>query len=144
MISTGPYEVAYDLLGKRKDIYDTRPHLIVSGDCISKGVHSALLPYGVGKTALYYIQLEVPIMNTQWKTYRRLISHIAFLVQSPRSYRYLQDVESKQLLYDLLGSKDFVGKIHITQGDYEKLRTKAHISFLADLAGYKSTKIYRI
>jgi hypothetical protein len=68
-------------------------------------VHSALLPYGIGKTALYYIQLEVPIMNTQWKTYRRLI---AFLVQSPRSYRYLQDVESKQLLYDLLGSKDFV------------------------------------
>ena len=98
MISIGPYEVAYDLLEKGKGIYDTPPHLIVSGDCISKGVHSALLPYGVGKTARYYIQLEVPIMNTQWKTYRRLISHIAFLVQSPRSYRYLQDVDSKQLL----------------------------------------------
>src|ERR1700722_15810179 len=97
---------------------------MVSGDSISKGVHSALLPHG-------------PMENSS-------TIDITFFIQSPRSYRYLQDVESKQLLYDLLGSKDFVGKIHITQGNYEKLHTKAHIGFLADLAGYKSTKIYRI
>ncbi|KAN0067997.1 cytochrome protein, partial [Elaphomyces granulatus] len=92
MISIGSYEVAHDLLEKRKDIYDTRPRLVVSGECISKGMHSALLPYG-----------------PQWKAHRRLISQFLSNRQT-RSYRYLQDVESKQLLYDLLGSKDFVGE----------------------------------
>jgi hypothetical protein len=94
---------------------------MVSGDSISKGMHSALLPHG-------------PMENSS-------MIDITSFIQSPRSYRYLQDVESKQLLYDLLGSKDFVGKIHITQGNYEKHHTKAHIGFLT---GYKSTKIYRI
>jgi cytochrome P450 len=55
-------------------------------------MHSALLPYG-----------------PQWKAHRRLISQFLSNRQT-RSYRYLQDVESKQLLYDLLGSKDFVGE----------------------------------
>ena len=92
MISIGSYEVAHDLLEKRKDIYDSRPRLVVSGECISKGMHTALLPYG-----------------PQWKTHRRLISNFLSNRQT-RSYRYLQDVESKQLLYDLLGSKDFSGE----------------------------------
>jgi hypothetical protein len=92
MISIGSYEVAHDLLEKRKDIYDSRPRLVVSGECISKGMHSGLLPYGA-----------------QWKTHRRVISNFMSDRQI-RSYRYLQDIESKQLLYDLLGSKDFSGE----------------------------------
>jgi cytochrome P450 len=89
MISIGSYEVAHDLLEKRKDIYDSRPRFVVSGECISKGLHTALLPSGA-----------------QWKTHRRLASNLLSDRQL-RSYRYLQDVESKQLLFNLLGSKIF-------------------------------------
>jgi len=92
MISIGSYEVAHDLLEKRKDIYDSRPRFVVSGEGISKGFHMALLPSG-----------------TQWKTHRRLASN--FLSHRKiRSYRYLQDVESKQLLFNLLGSNYFPGE----------------------------------
>ena len=89
MISIGSYEVAHDLLEKRKDIYDSRPRFIVVGECMCKGLHFQLLPSGA-----------------QWKTHRRLGSN--FLSnRHVRSYHHLQDVESKQLLYDLLGSSDF-------------------------------------
>jgi hypothetical protein len=91
MVSIGSYEVAHDLLEKRKDIYDSRPRLIV-GECICKGFHLQLLPFGA-----------------QWKTHRRLASNFLSNRQT-RSYRHLQDVESKQLLYDLLGSNDFSGE----------------------------------
>jgi cytochrome P450 len=92
MVSIGSYKVAHDLLEKRKDIYDSRPRSIVVGECICKGFHSQLLPSGA-----------------QWKTHRRLASNFLSNRQT-RSYRHLQDVESKQLLYDLLGSKDFSGE----------------------------------
>jgi cytochrome P450 len=92
MISIGSYEVAHDLLEKRKDIYDSRPRFIVSGECMSKGLHTGLLPIGA-----------------QWKTYHRLILNLLSNRQI-RSYRYVQDVESKQLLFNLLESNNFSGE----------------------------------
>jgi cytochrome P450 len=92
VISIGSYEVVHDLLEKRKDIYGSRPRSIITGEHICKGLGTGLLPYGA-----------------QWKTHRRLMSNFLSNRQV-RSYRYLQDVESKQLLYDLLGSKDFSGE----------------------------------
>ena len=91
MISIGSYKVAHDLLEKRKDIYDSRPRFIVTGECIYKGLNPALLPSGA-----------------QWKICRQLIENL-LSDRRARSYRYLQDVESKQLLFDLLGSTDFSG-----------------------------------
>jgi cytochrome P450 len=89
MISIGSYKVAHDLLEKRKNIYDSRPHFVVSGEGISKGFLTIMLPTG-----------------TKWKMHRRLVSNF-LSTRRTRSYRYLQDVESKQLLFNLLGSKDF-------------------------------------
>jgi cytochrome P450 len=91
MISIGSYKVAHDLLEKRKDIYDSRPHMVI-GECVSKGLHTILLPFG-----------------PQWKTHRQLAVNL-LSNRRTRSYRYLQDVESKQLLYDLLESNDFSGE----------------------------------
>ncbi|KAN0071631.1 cytochrome P450 [Elaphomyces granulatus] len=92
MVSIGSYDVAHDLLEKRKDIYDSRPRWIFAAEHICKGLHTVALPYGA-----------------LWKTHRRLASNFLSNRQV-RSYQYLQDVESKQLLYDLLGSKDFSGE----------------------------------
>ena len=93
MISIGSYEIASDLLEKRKDIYDSRPRSIIGGECMAKGLHSLLLPSGA-----------------QWKTHRQVA--LSFLSSRQiRSYRCVQNVESKQLLYDLLGSKDFSGEL---------------------------------
>ena len=92
IISIGSYEVAHDLLEKRKDIYDSRPHLIVGGECVTRGLDFILLP-----------------SDSRWKAHRRLASNFLSNRQT-RRYRYLQDIESKQLLYDLLGSKDFSGE----------------------------------
>ena len=93
IISIGSYEAAHDLLEKRKDIYDSRPHFIVGGDCITKGLNFILLPN-----------------DSRWKTHRRLVSNFLSNRQV-RSYRYLQGIETKQLLYDLLRSKDFSGEL---------------------------------
>ena len=81
MISIGSYKVAHDLLEKRKDNYDSRPHLVVTGDCIHKGLNTGLLPSGA-----------------QWKTHRQLMLNFLSDCRT-RSYRYAQDVESKQLLF---------------------------------------------
>jgi hypothetical protein len=93
MISIGSYEVAHDLFEKRKKIYDSRPRMIVGGECISKGLHTVLIPSGA-----------------RWKSHRQLTSNF-FSSRQVRSYCYLQDIESKQLLYNLLESKDFIGEI---------------------------------
>jgi len=92
LISLGSYEVAHDLLEKRKDIYDSRPQFILARECMTKRLIFILFPY-----------------DSRWKTHRRLASN--FLSnRHVRSYRYVQDIESRQLLYDLLGSKDFAGE----------------------------------
>ena len=92
MISISSYKIVHDLLEKRKDIYDSRPRFVVGGECIAKGLGTTLLPFGA-----------------QWKTHRHLM--LNFLSdRRTRSYRYVQDVESKQLLFNLLGSNDFSGE----------------------------------
>jgi cytochrome P450 len=92
MISISSYEIAHDLFEKRKETYDARPHFIVSGEYIFGGINFAVLS------------------GAQWKTHRRLASNLLSHRQA-RSYRYLQDIESKELLYNLLRSKDFSGEI---------------------------------
>lgn len=88
VIYLGTYEVARELLEKRSNIYSSRPAFTMVGECISQGNRSLILPYG-----------------DQWRGYRRLQG--AFL--SPRmsnTYRELQDVESKQLVHELLTQHD--------------------------------------
>ena len=78
---------------KKERISTTLGHVRFSSESVSvKDFIQQLLPYGA-----------------QWKTHRRLTSNFLSNRQV-RSYRHLQDVESKQLLYDLLGSNDFSGE----------------------------------
>jgi len=88
-IILGSHKVARDLLERRSSIYSSRPHLILLGDYIYGGYQTALLPYG-----------------QRWRLHRRIQS--AFVnIRTSQRYRILQDLETKQLLRDMLYSNDF-------------------------------------
>ena len=94
VIFLGTQEAAHDLLEKRSNIYSSRPRFVMVGECISQGNLTLILPYG-----------------EQWRGYRRLQG--SFL--SPRMsslYRELQDLESKQLISELLTIDDFSKSYH--------------------------------
>ena len=88
-IILGSHKAAKDLLETRSSIYSSRPHLVLIGDFIYGGYQTALLPYG-----------------PQWRLHRRI--QAAFVnVRTSQRYRILQDIESKQLLREMLHSNDF-------------------------------------
>ncbi|PIG82110.1 hypothetical protein AARAC_000037 [Aspergillus arachidicola] len=93
LIVLGNHQVTRDLLDKRSSLYSSRPQMLVA-DRVTKGLHIGLLPYG-----------------ERWKTHRRL--QAGFLnVQMSQLYRDLQDIESKQLAYEMLSTNDFPGRFH--------------------------------
>ena len=78
------HTTARDLLDRRSDIYSSRPHFTMGDDCVSKGNRSLLLPYGPRYRQHQRVQggLLTPKMSQQ--------------------YTKLQDIESKQLMFELL------------------------------------------
>jgi hypothetical protein len=46
IVILGNHEAAPDLLDKRSNIHSSRSHLVMGGDCISKGLRMLLMPYG--------------------------------------------------------------------------------------------------
>ena len=95
IIMLGTHEAARDLLDKRSNIYSSRPRVVMGGECVSKGFRPLLMPYG-----------------QRWRNHQRL--QASYLnVRISQSYRALQDVESKQLLYELLNpGVDFSDRYH--------------------------------
>lgn len=88
IISVGTSKIAQGLLNQRGAIHSSRPALVVP-DSIHKGLHSVLAPLG-------------SIWKKQLWLRSRFLSNNRVL-----SYQYLQDVESKQLLFELLESNNF-------------------------------------
>lgn len=95
IIMLGTHEAAHDLLDKRSNIYSSRPRVVMGGECVSKNLRTLLMPYG-----------------PRWRNHQRL--QASFLnIRVSHSYRELQDLESKQLLYELLDpSADFSDRYH--------------------------------
>jgi len=88
-IVLGSYAVTRELLEKRGSIYSSRPRMVVVGDHVYGGRLTSLLPYGA-----------------RWRAQHRV--QASFLnVRAAQKYHPLQDVESKQLLWELLDSNDF-------------------------------------
>ncbi|KIX95545.1 uncharacterized protein Z520_08665 [Fonsecaea multimorphosa CBS 102226] len=84
IIMLGTYEAAHELLDKRSNIYSSRPRVVMGGENVSRGMRTLLMPYG-----------------PQWRNHQRL--QASFLnIRVSQAYCDLQDVESKQLLNDLL------------------------------------------
>ena len=93
VIVLGNHRVTKDLLEKRSGIYSSRPRMAVA-ERITKGLLGGTLPYG-----------------PEWMANHR--SYISML--NPRmtcAYQVMQDLESKQLVFELLSSNDFLGRFH--------------------------------
>ncbi|KIW96532.1 uncharacterized protein Z519_03601 [Cladophialophora bantiana CBS 173.52] len=95
VIILGTHEAAHDLLDKRSNIYSSRPRVVMGGECVSKGYRTLLMPYG-----------------QRWRNHQRLQG--AFLnVRISQSYRHLQELESLQLIHELLDPEaDFSDRYH--------------------------------
>ena len=86
VIMLGNAKTADDLLNKRSNIYSSRPRTVMGGEVVSKGFRTLLQPYG-----------------PKWRDHQRI--HGAFLnVNEFKKYTILQDIESKQLIYDMLSA----------------------------------------
>lgn len=82
------HTTAKDLLDKRSNIYSSRPHLVMGHDNVSKGNRSLLLPYG-----------------PQYRLHQRVQG--GFLApRYSQQYIRLQDLESRQLMSELLTASD--------------------------------------
>ncbi len=87
-------ESATDLLDKKGSIYSSRPHIVMGGDCLSKGMRLVLMMYG-----------------SKYRKHQRLVSgHLN--IKDSQTYRPLQDLESRQLIYELLSTNEFAARFH--------------------------------
>ena len=94
IIILGNHQAARDLLDKRSGIYSSRPRVVMGGECVSKGLRTLLMPYG-----------------PQWRLHQRL--QASYLnIRISQAYCELQDVESKQLIYEMLSTSDFSDRYH--------------------------------
>lgn len=85
-------DAAHGLLSKRSALYSERPRLVMANDLVTKGMHMLLRPYD----AAYKLhqRMEAPLLNPR----------------AARCYRPLQELESRQLILDVLQDADEQGQ----------------------------------
>ncbi|KAM7198467.1 Fumitremorgin C synthase [Rhypophila sp. PSN 637] len=79
---------AHDLLSKRGAAFSDRPRLIVAGETALKGYHMLLRPYD--ERFKLHQRLQAPVLGTR----------------AAKAYTDIQEVESRQLLWDLLSDSE--------------------------------------
>ncbi|GIJ84579.1 hypothetical protein Asppvi_003426 [Aspergillus pseudoviridinutans] len=89
MILIADANIARELLDKRGSIYSDRPRMVMAGENLTKGMHLLMRQYD--ERYRLHQRMEAPVLSPR---------------ASP-TYFPLQDLESKQLLHDLLSSNDF-------------------------------------
>ncbi|KAI1080805.1 cytochrome P450 [Whalleya microplaca] len=83
-IVLGSAQAAWDLLEKRGAKYSSRPRFIMGGELLSDNMRGLMAPYG-----------------SFWRRWRKLL-HSGFMQRQSKTYRPIQSLESKILIYDLL------------------------------------------
>ncbi|KAL2178434.1 cytochrome P450 [Thermothelomyces heterothallicus CBS 202.75] len=91
LIILSTHQAAHDLLNKRSARYSDRPRMVMSGELVTRGMHMLLRQYD--ERYRLHQRMEAPLLN----------------LRSASSYRPLQDMESRQLLFDVLAEYDEVG-----------------------------------
>jgi cytochrome P450 len=75
-------QVAVDLLEKRSNIYSSRPRFVVMGEMYLGNDSTLVMPYG-----------------DKWRKHRKLL-HSGLMQKAAHSYKPLQELESKRLMWD--------------------------------------------
>jgi cytochrome P450 len=89
IMSVSSYDIARELFENRGAIYSSRPRFIIASEHMSGSMNLALLPN-----------------NRRWQEHRRVIGR--FLdPNTTKRYAPIQDLEAKQVLFELLSSDDF-------------------------------------
>ncbi|KAI7325860.1 hypothetical protein KC315_g7730 [Hortaea werneckii] len=89
------HQAAHDLLSVRSALYSDRPRVVMAGELACKGMHTLLRPY-----------------DARYKLHQRMAS--PFLNTSAANrYTPLQELESRQLLFDLLNGSNKKGEYGI-------------------------------
>ncbi|KAL2753849.1 hypothetical protein ACRALDRAFT_1081130 [Sodiomyces alcalophilus JCM 7366] len=109
LIVLSNHQSAHDLLNKRGARYSDRPRMIMAGEMVTKGMHTLIRPY-----------------DEQYKLHQRMEAPLLTL-KSARSYRPLQDIESRQLLFDVLSEYDQFGERGV---DFHHHHQRAMASFI--------------
>jgi cytochrome P450 len=89
VIVIGSYKIAHDLLDKQSAVYSSRPEFHIASKHLGRHMFIPVMPYG-GK----------------FNAHRRVITSLLTPVMVKR-YQYVQDIESKQAVHELLASHDF-------------------------------------
>ncbi|KAG5735900.1 hypothetical protein E4T56_gene2538, partial [Termitomyces sp. T112] len=80
----GTAQAAWDLLEKRSEFYSSRPRFIVAGEILSDNKRGLMLPN-----------------NEFWRRWRKVL-HTGFHARRADTYRDIQSLESKIMLYQIL------------------------------------------
>jgi hypothetical protein len=91
LIVLSSHQAAHDLLNRRSAKYSDRPRMVMAGELVTRGMHMLIRPY-----------------DDMYKLHQRMESPLLNL-RAAKSYRPLQDMESRQLLFDVLGECDDLG-----------------------------------
>jgi len=89
LIMLGDNETVRNLFDKRSSIYSSRRRLPMAFECVAKGLHPVFMPYG--NLFRIHQRLQSSYLNPR----------------SSETYTDLQDLESKQLVFELLSTNDF-------------------------------------
>ena len=92
LIILSTHQAAHDLLNRRSARYSDRPRMVMAGELVTKNMHMLIRPYD--ERYKLHQRMEAPLLN----------------LRSASSYRPLQDIESKQLLFDVLREYDEFGE----------------------------------
>lgn len=92
LIVLSTQEAAHELLGRRSARYSDRPRMVMANELVTKGLHLLFRQY-----------------DNRYKLHKRMHTPLLNL-QASSTYRPLQDMESRQLLLDVLLEGDKCGE----------------------------------
>ncbi|KAL2802186.1 cytochrome P450 [Aspergillus granulosus] len=92
LIVLSTHQAAHDLLNRRSARYSDRPRMVMAGELVTKGMHMLIRPY-----------------DERYKLHQRMEAPLLTL-RAAGNYRPLHDLESQQLLFDVLGEWDQFGE----------------------------------
>lgn len=117
LVVLSSHKVARDLLSLRSSRYSDRPRMVMCGELVAKGMNILMRPYD----AAYRLhqRMEAPLLNPG----------------VAKRYVPLQDLESSQMLFDILKESDTVGEKGIYAAHHIE---RSMASFIYSLAyGYR-------